>query len=517
MNFKYNFFQIVYFSRLSASGLLVIFILLMISLSCYQSALAQAGNFTERNGITFSPRWLNNLVILNNMGEGELTPEKQMLYVWAETALAGQEDDSYADLVNYAGLQNHCRENKIVHLGGPMLGNVSENSVDVWVRTVKPDTVTVTVKIDGTNQTFGPVYTSAATELAGVVKITGLQPDKSYPYQVIVGKQPIQIPDNARIRTIPTAKDKITRLAFGSCFHRWGLGNMQQTNTILDRQPHAFMGLGDIAAQDKLDNMGWHSLDYLARDMYPAWQKLVAEVPFYSLWDDHDYFDNDLAGTPSGFSPEDKEKVWQVFRHAWANPAYGFGEDGKGVFYRTRVGAADLIVIDHRYFRTADSFLGKSQMKWLEEQLLDCKGPFIILAGGTMWSDYVSRGKDSWGLTDPQAREQIFSLIEKHQIPGVLLISGDRHGSRGFTIPRPSGYKFYEFEVASLGGLAGPPASRPEWKENQLYGISGGYAFGEFTFDTQPKDPTVTFRLIGEDGNFIHEMTLKRSELTAGK
>lgn len=492
--------------------------LLYLFLIGVNKSFPQAGNFTERNGITFSPRWLNNLVILNNMGEGELAPEKQMLYVWAETALAGKEDISYSSLVNYHGLQSHCKDNNIVHLGGPMLGNITGNSVDVWMRTVESDTVTVKVKIDGQYKTFGPVYTSAASELAGVVKVTGLQLGTSYPYRVFVGEKLIEIPQNARIKTTPATENKDTRIIFGSCFHRWGLGNMQQTNTILSRQPHAFLGLGDIAAQDKMDNKGWHSLDYLARDLYPAWQKLVAEVPFYALWDDHDYFGNDLAGTPRGFALEDKEKVWQVFRHAWVNPSYGFGEDdGKGVFFRTRIGAADLIVIDHRYFRTDDSFLGKQQMQWLEAQLLDCEGPFIMLAGGTMWSDYVSRGKDSWGRTDPDAREKIFSLIEKHQIPGVLLISGDRHGSRGFTIPRPSGYKFYEFEVASLGGLAGPVATRPEWQENQLYGISGGYAFGEFTFDTQPKNPTVTFRLIAEDGHFIHEMTLKRSELTPGR
>lgn len=46
--------------------------------------------------------------------------------------------------------------------------------------------------------------------------------------------------------------------------------------------------------------------------------------------------------------------------------------------------------------------------------------------------------------------------------------------------------------------------------------MNGGYAFGEFTFNTKLKDPTVTFKLIGEEGDIIHEMTLKRSELTPG-
>jgi len=94
-----------------------------------------------------------------------------------------------------------------------------------------------------------------------------------------------------------------------------------------------------------------------------------------------------------------------------------------------------------------------------------------------------------------------------------LLISGDRHGARGFRIPRPSGFNFYEFEVASLGGITGPPEKMEKWT-TQFYGINGKYAFGEFTFNTAKKDPEVTFRLIGEDGNFFYEMTLKRSELT---
>jgi hypothetical protein len=76
----------------------------------------------------------------------------------------------------------------------------------------------------------------------------------------------------------------------------------------------------------------------------------------------------------------------------------------------------------------------------------------------------------------------LFSHKEEEKITGVLLISGDRHGARGFTIPRPSGYKFYEFEPASLGARTGPPATSDKWT-NQLYGISGKYAFGEFTID----------------------------------
>jgi len=40
------------------------------------------------------------------------------------------------------------------------------------------------------------------------------------------------------------------------------------------------------------------------------------------------------------------------------------------------------------------------------------------------------------------------------------------------------------------------------------------YAFGEFTIDASLDDPEVTFRLIKDDGSILHELILKRSELT---
>ena len=196
---------------------------------------------------------------------------------------------------------------------------------------------------------------------------------------------------------------------------------------------------------------------------------------------------------------------------------YGFGDEDGGIFCRTRIGPCDVIMVDHRYFRTGDkapgALLGRDQMKWLKKQLLACKGPFIVMSCGTMWSDYISNGKDSWGRWDPNGREELLEFIEDNRIGGVLLISGDRHGARGVTIPRPSGFKFYEFEPASLGGRVGPPPWGKD-KDNQFFGISNRYAFGEFTIDAAPADPTVTFRLVGDDGEIIHELKLTRSQLT---
>jgi alkaline phosphatase D len=468
--------------------------------------LYNKGNGDQNNSVL-----IDNMLYLNQF-DHPLPVEQQMLYKYAEARLALESSRSYEMLANFKDFQKHCTENNIKTLGGPMLGNVSTNSVNVWTRTIKPASVEVLVSAEGKEKRFGPLESGYESQLSVVIPLTGLEPGVKYAYKVFVDGEKIETPFETSFHTISDKNEDNTRILFGSCFHRWGLGNEKQSKSMLAREADAFLAIGDIAVQDKLNHVGWHSLDYLARDLYPAWQDLVSKVPVYAAWDDHDYFRNDGWGIPPGYTNEDREKVWEVFRYSWANPYYGFGDDEKGVFFRTRIGAADVILLDHRYFRTKSSFLGEKQMLWLEEQLLDCKGPFIVLSCGTMWSDYVSDGKDSWGQFDPEAREKIFSLIEKNNIQGVLLISGDRHGARGFTIPRPSGFKFYEFEGASLGGRGGPSAKTG--LENRLYVVKGEYAFSEFTFDTKKKDPTVTFRLIGEEGNILHELDLKRSELT---
>lgn len=160
------------------------------------------------------------------------------------------------------------------------------------------------------------------------------------------------------------------------------------------------------------------------------------------------------------------------------------------------------------------SYLGDEQMEWLKTTLKASRSKFIILTSGTMWSDYMSKAKDSWGTWDIAGREEIFSFIEMNNIAGVLLISGDRHGARGFKIKRPSGFEFYEFGAASLGVDRGPKAFAPD-RSAQLFGYDGGLlAFGEFTFDTRKQDPEVTFRLINNEGKVLEEHTLTRSQLS---
>jgi len=453
---------------------------------------------------------IEGLELLNLWGEQPETVQNLCRLV--ESVLSTDKKATYAKVSRDQSIQQFCREHNILHLGGPMLGCVTETSAKVWVRTPRPAKVEVRLNVDGAERTFGPVRSTEDSDLVGLVPVAGLKPGKSYPYKVLVDGTPIPVPEHAAIATVPDTGR--LRLAFGTCPHRWGLGNPKQAELIRNRKPAALLMYGDLGVQDKNNHLGKHRSDYQVRDLFPAWQGLASSIPVYATWDDHDYFDNDKCGIPPGYTNSDRIGVRRTFCQAWNNPSYGFNDDRGGIFLRTRFGPCDVIMLDNRYFRTGEKrgFLGNGQTEWLKKQLLDCKGPFIVISCGTMWTDHVSNGKDSWGRYDPEGREELFSFIEKNRIGGVLLLSGDRHGACAFRIPRPSGYTFYEFEAASLGGRTGP-AKEAEGHPDALYAMTGQYAFGEFTFDATRDDPAVTFRLIREDGETLFQHMLKRSQL----
>ena len=453
----------------------------------------------------------NHLKVLGFWGK---QPELEEPYAAAFALLEKNRKASFADVAADPLFQELSHKANLKVLGGPMLGVVSEHGAKVWLRTLKPAKVEVRLVSGGKEKVFGPVQSLPETDLTAVVEVTGLPAGTRVPYEVLIDSESIPLPEGAAITTT-AASPAQTRVVFGGDFHT-RLGDPDLSRSILARSPAAFLLLGDIAADDKGAHLGLARADYLLRDWLPAWRNLAARLPLYAVWDDHDYFCNDGSGIPKGYTAEHMQGVWDVFRRAWNNPSYPSAEGRHGLYFRTRIGAFDVIMLDTRAFRASrpgekNAFLGETQMKWLFEQLLECKGPFIIISSGTMWSDYISSGKDSWGMWDPEAREEIFAFVEKNRIPGVLLISGDRHGARGFKIPRPSGFEFYEFGAGSLGGWFGPGPGRDK---NQLFGFIDRAAFGEFSCEPGLADPEAVFRLVDNQGEILNETRLTRSQLT---
>jgi len=478
--------------------------------NCYS---ATNDTIQPRHEVTLREAHIGNLEIdtklLDSYG---LLPENiRQFYLDARSVFS---NNLYADFTN-TGIIEAARENNLPLMGGPMLGNLSKDGVVLWLRPSTADPLVVKVtKSDGSNEIS---YRANPPEPGVEQKIVldGLSPDTEYKYAVYAKKHRIA---EGGFTTAPGHEKKgIFKVAFGSCFHKIGIHNPNLINQILKREPHAMMLLGDIATDDRENRINMHRSDYLLRDVSKPWRQLSANIPLYACWDDHDYLNNDLSGIPEGFTAADRLALREVWHQNWNNPA----NEGKGIYFNTRIGPVELIMLDTRSCRENErrgkygSYLGLEQLTWLKKTLKNSLAPFKIISSGTMWSDYVSNGKDSWGTWDTEAREELFSFIEKENISGVLLISGDRHGARGFTIPRPSGFALHEFEAASLGGVPGPDAMA-ENSTNQLFGYHGttAVALGEFTFNTVVDKPVVIFRLIDEFGNILEKHVLPYSKLT---
>ena len=445
---------------------------------------------------------------------GRLPENIRQFYLDARAVFAGNPDAGFThpDIVRAA------RKHEVPLMGGPILGKLSEDGVVVWLRPATKKHLVVKVKQFGSSDEKTFVKKSVKPGVEQRIVVDGLTPETEYSYSIFAGGQLIAEGD---FTTAPSsAEDGEFRLAFGSCFHKIGLHNPNLINQILKREPRAMMLLGDIAVDDRENQINMHRSDYLLRDVSEAWSELASNVPLYTSWDDHDYFNNDLGGIPERFTAADREAVRTVWQENWNNPE----NQNPGIYFNTQLGPVEVIMLDTRSLRENKrrgeygAYLGKEQMNWLKETLKNSEAPFKVISSGTMWSDYITPGKDSWGTWDTEGREELFRFIETENISGVLLVSGDRHGTRGFTIPRSTKFSFYEFQVASLGGVPGPPAMAKD-ASIQLFGYHGKdkIAFGEFTFNTSGKTPSVTFRLIDEHGIISDGIVLSYDELTSNK
>jgi alkaline phosphatase D len=448
---------------------------------------------------------------------GRLPEARRTFYLTARTILAGSpgaalSDPRIIEAAKVAGLPL---------ISGPMLGDVSESGITIWFRPVHAEVLSVQVTAGGGNKKKVFPVDVTRPGAATRVRLAGLSAHTQYTYRIV--NNPGVVLGKGSFRTAPRPNTQETiRIAFGSCFHKIGVHNPNLMRLIAERGNLAMLLLGDLAVDDREAEINWHHADYLLRDMSKPWRTCSANMPVYAAWDDHDYLNNDKSGLQSGeIVDEDRQALRELWQAHWANPQTPVRE--RGIYFNTVIGDVEIIMLDTRSCRSWEtrnqrgSYLGDAQMQWLFKTLKASRSRFIILTSGTMWSDFMSKAKDSWGSWDIPGREALYNFIEENRIGGVLLISGDRHGARGFKIERPSGFTLYEFEAATLGGVTGPGPFAPD-KSAQLFGYAGGLkAFGEFTFDMSKPDPEVTFCLIDEEARVLEKHTLSRSQLTPRK
>jgi alkaline phosphatase D len=401
-------------------------------------------------------------------------------------------------------------------LQGPMLGDLTDHGVRVWVRTAHEVPVQVVVTGGkGAPIRSSIVRTARGKDYTAVLSVDGLQPATDYSYELWVDG--VKHPMEWAFRTFPTAS-KAARFQIG--FGGGGGYNPKferMWSTIASHHLPAFLLLGDNIYIDNPTRPAVQQYAYYRRQSRPEYRTLGGGSAIYAIWDDHDFSTNDQWGGPDIDLPAWKIPVWELYRNNWNNPAYGGGEGQPGVWFDFAIADVDFIMLDGRYYRTDPkdahpSMLGPVQKAWLLDRLKSSTATFKVLVSGVPWAFSTKPGSpDTWeGYKDE--REEIFSFLEANKIDGVVLLSADRHRSDAWKIDRPNGYDLYEFESSKLTNTH-THKSVP----GALFSYDDGPSFGLLTFDTSKPDPEVTYEIVSIDDKVIHTMTVKKSQLTHEK
>ena len=318
------------------------------------------------------------------------------------------------------------------------------------------------------------------------------------------------LPNTALKKDAPS--DKFT-IAFGG-----GAGYVppheRMWDTIGAIDPRALLLLGDNVYIDDPKTPEMQLFHYYRRQSQPEWSKLAKKVPIYAIWDDHDFTTNDGWGGPAINEPSWKREVWQIFKDNWDNPYYGGGEKQPGCWFDFWIGKVHFVLIDGRYYRESPkgknpSMLGPAQMKWLKKTLKE-PATFTVFCTNVPVTPKVKPGsKDTWDGFDGE-RQKIFNFIAKEKIPGVVILSADRHRSDAYRIDTgiEGMYPLYECQSSRLTnqhvhGLI----------KHSLFGYNDKQSFGRVDFDLTARDPTFKYTIINIDGESIHSLELKLSEL----
>ena len=422
-------------------------------------------------------------------------------------------EDSIANHWRDPALQELVKKNEIQLFGGPMLGDVTSTSAKFWLRATHPCRITLEItEANSTNPSILSFKTKATetNDLTVVLEAKGLKPFTEYVANFSDDNGPAGRREN-RFRTSPALGQKERfSVAFGGGA-RYNPPKERIWKTVADRNPHAFLFLGDNLYQDKPTHRNLQRVYYYRRQMRPEFVELSATTACYAIWDDHDFGANDVSGGIEPFKPAWKLPVWKVFKENWPNPYFGGGEKQPGCWFDFSIGDVDFFMTDGRYYRDfkKGTMLGPVQKQWLKEKLSKSKATFKVIASGTLWTETADKGgKDSWWGV-PEEREEIFSLIDEKNIGGVILLSADRHRTDVYKIKRPNGYDLYEFETSKLTNN-----HTHRTKKEAIFSYNKGNFFGLLDFDLTKEDPEMTFRCITMENEEVYNLTLKQSQLT---
>lgn len=323
----------------------------------------------------------------------------------------------------------------------------------------------------------------------------------------------VPVPEKQTALRLASDTNPLTVLAFGSCNSQEREQPLWQP--ILRNKPQLWVWLGDNIYGDTND-MQVMAAKYQKQLAHPDYKKLLANIPVIGTWDDHDY-GHDNAGKEYAQRAESQNLFWDFM----GEPASSAQRQQKGVYNAHTYGPAGnqvkVILLDARTFRdnltgkdgtyqpnlTGD-FLGEAQWQWLENELATSKAQFQVIGNGIQVIP-EEHGYEKWA-NFPNARQRLFDLIARTKVPGVILLSGDRHVAELSKISWPGiNYPVYELTSSGLTHSWGGGLKEGEPNRYRVGKMHDKLNFGILRFNWKERVTTVSLEIRGKK-NKLHQL-----------
>jgi alkaline phosphatase D len=412
---------------------------------------------------------------------------------------------------------------------GIAVGDVGSNSALLWVRTDGPAIVQVEWATPSAWETISKMATVVApvartarlstdadSDFTLTIRLEDLSPATRYRYHILVGrrdgrKEQLQLKLAARgvLTTLPDAGTSVpVTFAWsgdlggqGQC--RQGVDGYPIFEAMLRQRPDFFLFLGDTMYSDDpcpsppnepgADFTASTLSEYRARHRYQrgaeALRRLLARVPVYVVWDDHEVWNN-FAGLSETRMPAGR----QAFREYW--PILSPADDPHRMYRTVRYGAAlELFMLDTRSYRSRNAdkdgptktMLGQAQLAWLLDRLGTSTATWRVIVTTVPLSipkngGLAVPGNDGWaggpdGTGFERERQVIVDAILGQKLKNVVFIAGDVHYVQANAYdPNGDGVPdFYEFIAGPLSAASGRMSyPSPVLKPKTLV-LEGGY------------------------------------------
>lgn len=325
------------------------------------------------------------------------------------------------------------------------------------------------------------------------------------------------------------SQDSISRIAFGSCQHQDK--PLDILKTVVAHQPDLFIYLGDNIYGDT-DHMCVLKRKYRKLGKNKNFKNLRKITPIIATWDDHDYGQDDIGK----YYPKKKQSK-KIFLKFFKEPKGSIRHQHEGIYtsyeYKVDGKVLQIILLDCRTFRSdllpyngslkndtnyhyhldysqqmkSDStMLGKTQWKWLEEQLK--KPADIRIIGSSTQFATQYNGYEAWA-NFPFEQLRMLELIRTNGANGTFFISGDVHYAELSKLENTGFYPIYDLTCSGI---------TEEWKfaTPNMYRVDKPVMenhFGIIDIDWSKENPTISLEVWDQNDQRRIQKVIPLSEL----